>query len=148
MWGVDDLPLSDGETRLVLPGQFADWWTERYRATQASRLARALRIDTMPSRISTALTLAVRLELRNDELFRKWVTFSEADRVLLVRWGLPEGELNAAVRDAVRFDFDPGESPLLLEGPVQGWPCDEGSPDGLHHYSNRWTTSPRSILER
>jgi hypothetical protein len=134
VWLPRQLGLYPSEPRLVRPTDFRRWAAREWLARHAGRLARALRCTSHPMRISTALGVAVRLEVRANRLHRHWVAFSGVED-----WLRGVEMPNATVADDVAehcigFKFDRSDPPLAVAGDLCLVRC-AGS--GVHWYRDR-----------
>jgi len=143
LWAPQALAVAERERRPVLPSDFAKWFADQWSATEAGWLARKLRISRWPMAISTAVSIVVRLELCDGQLFRKWVAFSAAEREYLEGRGLEGAELNASLSEAARFVFEAADPALIVDGPLSLWACEELHP--LHAYRIRAAGKPRVV---
>jgi hypothetical protein len=71
LWAPTGLTVAKAEQRPVEPAAYIRWFEDRWVETHAGWLARMLRLSRSPTRISTAVRLVVRLELRANKLFRR-----------------------------------------------------------------------------
>ena len=137
--------VAKAETRPVMPDEFMIWYSKSWPTTEAGWISRLLHISRTPHRISTSIRVVVRLEVRDQRLYRKWVAFSGMERSALAKWELPYAELDPTpfLLGSARLVFTASDLPLATLPLARIWRCDEHHP--LHSYRCKMSSEPRVV---